>query len=361
MCGATRTLGGSLRQTFVSVFLGLPGRMEFMSEIKKRNVNPLALVLGLSAVLFGFFLIFSFVYYFMKGGDHWKNGDQQKMFSDKHERIAIIEVKGVILESKKVLRNLKDAEEDKSIKAVVVRLNSPGGSVAPSQEIYEAVKRFKKPLVVSMGSVAASGAYYIAAGSKHVFANAGTLTGSIGVIMEFMNLRKLYEWAKVERYSVKTGKFKDSGADWRDLSPEEKDYFQALVMDTLAQFKGAVAEGRKLSVEEVNAVADGRVFTGTQALKLKLVDELGTLEDAIRYISKEAGLKGKPHVVYPVKKMSGLQELLMGSQDEDDGFEDEESRFLDRLVGKVAERLVGGTNEVRVLPAGIYAIWHAAR
>ena len=335
--------------------------MEIMSEIKKRNVNPLALVLGLSAVLFGFFLIFSFVYYFMKGGDHWKNGDQQKMFADKSERIAVIEVKGVILESKKALRNLKDAEEDKSIKAVVLRLNSPGGAVAPSQEIYEAVKRFKKPLVVSMGSVAASGAYYIAAGSKRVFANAGTLTGSIGVIMEFMNLRKLYEWAKVERYSVKTGKFKDSGADWRDLSPEEREYFQALVMDTLGQFKAAVAEGRKLSAEEVTAVADGRVFTGTQALKLKLVDELGTLEDAIRYISKEAGFKGKAQVVYPIKKMKGLQELLMGSQDEEEGFEEEESSFIDRLVSRMAARLVGGANEARVLPAGLYAIWNAAR
>jgi protease-4 len=335
--------------------------MEIMSEIKKRSVNPLALVLGLSAVLFGFFLIFSFVYYFMKGGEHWKNGDQQKMFADKNERVAVIEVKGVILESKKALRNLKDAEEDKTIKAVVLRLNSPGGAVAPSQEIYEAVKRFKKPLVVSMGSVAASGAYYIAAGSKRVFANAGTLTGSIGVIMEFMNLRKLYEWAKVERYSVKTGKFKDSGADWRDLSPEEREYFQALVMDTLGQFKGAVAEGRKLSAEEVNAVADGRVFTGTQALKLKLVDELGTLEDAVRYIAKEAGFKGKPQVVYPIRKMKGLQEFLMGSQDEEDGFEEEESSFIDRLVGKVTERLVGGSSEARVLPAGLYAIWHAAR
>ncbi len=335
--------------------------MEIMSEIKKRNVNPLALVLGLSAVLFGFFLIFSFVYYFMKGGDHWKNGDQQKMFADKNERIAVIEVKGVILESKKALRNLKDAEEDKSIKAVVLRLNSPGGAVAPSQEIYEAVKRFKKPLVVSMGSVAASGAYYIAAGSKRVFANAGTLTGSIGVIMEFMNLRKLYEWAKVERYSVKTGKFKDSGADWRDLSPEEREYFQALVMDTLGQFKAAVAEGRKLSAEEVTAVADGRVFTGTQALKLKLVDELGTLEDAIRYISKEAGFKGKAQVVYPIRKMKGLQDLLMGSQDEEEGFEEEESSIIDRLVSKMAVRLVGGANEARVLPAGLYAIWNVAR
>ncbi len=332
-----------------------------MSEIKKRNVNPLALVLGLSAVLFGFFLIFSFVYFFMKGGESWKEGEKQKMFSDRGEQVAIIEVKGVILESKKTLRNLKDAEEDKAIKAVVIRLNSPGGAVAPSQEIYEAVKRFKKPLTVSMGSVAASGAYYIAAGSKRVFANAGTLTGSIGVIMEFMNLKKLYEWAKVERFSVKTGRFKDSGADWRELQPEEREYFQALVMDTLTQFKGAVAEGRKMSPEEVTAVADGRVFTGTQALKLKLVDEIGTLEDAVRHISKEAGIKGKPKVVYPVKKMKGLQELLLGSHDDDEGFDEEEHSLIDGLVSRIADRITGASSGVKVLPAGIYAIWNGAR
>jgi protease-4 len=333
-----------------------------MSEIKKRNVNPLALVLGLSAVLFGFFLIFSFVYYFMKGGENWKDGDKQKMFVDRGERVAVIEVKGVIMDSRKVLRNLKDADEDKTIKAVVVRLNSPGGAVAPSQEIYEAVKKFKKPLVVSMASVAASGAYYIAAGSKKVYANAGTLTGSIGVIMEFMNLRKLYEWAKVERFSVKTGKFKDSGADWRDLSPEEREYFQALVMDTLSQFKGAVAEGRKLTPDEVSAVADGRVFTGTQALKLKLVDELGTLEDAVKYIGKEAGIKGKPKVVYPVRKIKGLQELLIGSQDEDESFNDgESSSLVDRLVSRIADRIAGTETGAKVLPAGIYAIWNGAR
>jgi protease-4 len=332
-----------------------------MTEIKKRNVNPLALILGLSAALFGFFLIFSFVYYFMKGGDSWKEGDKQKMFNDRSEYVAVIELKGVILDAKKILRNLKDAQEDKEIKAVVLRLNSPGGAVAPSQEIYEAVKKFQKPLTVSMGSVAASGAYYVAAGAKKVFANSGTLTGSVGVIMEFINLKKLYDWAKVERYSIKTGRFKDSGADYRELLPDEKAYFQSLVMDTLDQFKAAVASGRKMTADEVTAIADGRVFTGVQAKKLKLVDEIGTLDDAIDYIAKEAKMKGKPSVVYPTKKSKGLQDLLLGAHDEDEAFEEEHS-FVDRLVSRIADRITGVKQSgVEVLPAGLYAIWNGAR
>jgi protease-4 len=268
----------------------------------------------------------------------------------------------VILESKKVLRNLKDAEEDKEVKAVVLRLNSPGGAVAPSQEIYEAVKKYSKPLVISMGSVAASGAFYVAAGAKKVFANAGTLTGSIGVIMEFINLKKLYEWAKVERFSVKTGKFKDSGADYRELAPEEREYFQTLVLDTLDQFKAAVAEGRKLTAEEVTAVADGRVFTGTQAKKLKLVDEIGTLQDAVEFAAKEAKIKGKVRTVYPTKKAKGLQDLLLGGAMEDEETFEEEHSFIDRIVSRLADRITGmKQNGAEVLPAGLYSIWNGAR
>ena len=329
-----------------------------MSEIKKRSINPLALVLGVSAVFFGFFLIFSFVYY-MKGGDAWKESDKQKMFNEAGDFVAVVELKGVIMDSKKMLKHLKEAEEDKDIKAVVLRLNSPGGAVSPSQEIYEAVKKFKKPLVVSMDSVAASGAYYVASGAKKIIANPGSLTGSIGVIMEFINLKGLYEWAKVNRYSVKTGKFKDSGADYRDMIPEEKEYFQSLVMDTLEQFKGAVAQGRHMTAEEVNAIADGRVCTGTQAIKLKLVDQLGTLDDAINDVAKEAKIKGKPRIAYPIKKSRNIQDILFGSgRDDDDGFEEEES-FVDRLVSKMSDRILGvKAAGVEMRPAGLYALWN---
>jgi protease-4 len=329
-----------------------------MSEIQKRNLNPLALVLGLSALLFAAFLVFSFVFYFMKG-DSWKGSDKDKMFSDKGDFIAVIELKGVIMDSKRILKQLKEANEDPDIKAVVLRLDTPGGAVAPSQEIYEAVKKYPKPIVGSMGSVAASGGFYVASGLKKVYANAGTLTGSIGVIMEFLNLKKLYEWAKVERYSIKTGKFKDSGAEYRELMPEEREYFQSLVMDTLEQFKAAVAEGRHMTPEEVTSIADGRVFTGVQAKKLKLVDEIGTLEDAVTYIAKEAKIKGKPRLAYPAKKSRGLQEMLLGSgRDDEDGFEEEHS-FIDGVMSRVADRITGiHSDESSIRPAGLYVLWN---
>jgi len=337
-----------------------------MSEIKKRNLNPLALVLGLSAVLFGLFLIFSFVYFFSKGGDRWKDsGDNSKIFaSAKGEYVGIIELKGVIMDSKKILKNLKDAEEDKEIKAVVLRLDSPGGAVAPSQEIYEAVKKFPKPLVVSMASVAASGAYYVASGAKKIYANAGTLTGSIGVIMEFLNLKKLYDWAKIERFSIKTGKFKDSGADYREMNSEEKAYFQTLVFNTLDQFKSAVAEGRHLPLDQVSAIADGRVFTGIQAKQLKLVDEIGTLDDAVQAVAKEAKIEGKPKVAYPAKKSRGFLDLFTNREEDDDGFEEGRS-FIDRIVDHAVDRVIGQVTGLRassdVRPAGLYWIWNGTR
>ena len=330
-------------------------------EIKKSSLNPLAVVLGISAVLFGLFLVFSFVYFLMKGS-LWKDKDQAVFNPGHGNHIAIIELSGVIMDSKRIMKQLKAAEEEKEIKAVVLRLNSPGGAVAPSQEIYEAVKAFPKPLVVSMESVAASGAFYIAAGAKKVYANAGTLTGSIGVIMEFINLKKLYDWAKVERYSIKTGKFKDSGADYREMNPEERAYFQGLVMNTLDQFKTAVAEGRHMTMEEVTAVADGRVFSGVQAKQLKLVDEIGTMSDAIAYIAKEANIKGKPKLVHPAKKSNGLKELIMGGGDEEDSDFEEGSSFVDHLVAKVAERITGmNMSESKMRPPGLYWIWNGAR
>jgi protease-4 len=330
-------------------------------EIKKSSLNPLAVVLGISAVLFGLFLVFSFAYFMMKGS-LWKDKDQQVFNAESGSYVGVIELNGAIMESKKILKQLKAAEEEKDIKAVVLRMNSPGGAVAPSQEIYEAVKVFPKPLVVSMQSVAASGAYYIAAGSKKVYANAGTLTGSIGVIMEFANLKKLYEWAKVERFSIKTGKFKDSGSEFRDMTPEERAYFQELVLNTLDQFKAAVATGRNMTDAEVTAVADGRVFSGVQAKQLKLVDEIGTFNDALMYVAGEAKIKGKPKLVYPAKHSSGLRELIMGGGDNDESeFEEESSSFVDRIVSKLADRITGVSADHKVLPPGIYWIWNGSR
>src|SRR4029077_13140783 len=146
---------------------------------------------------------------------------------------------------------------DSDVKAIVLRLNSPGGAVAPSQEIYQAVKNYKKPIVASMSSVAASGAYYVACGAKKVYANPGTITGSIGVIMEFANLEKLYEWAKIKRFSIKTGRFKDVGAEYREMTADERALLQNMVDDVLSQFTLAVSEGRNIPLETVKEIADG--------------------------------------------------------------------------------------------------------
>lgn len=276
---------------------------------QKRSLSPLAIVLILSAIFFSIFLVASGVLFLQqspKGG--MRTSSSGSFFSG--GSVGVIELNGVIMDSKKTLRRLERFEEDDQIKAVVLRLNSPGGSVAPSQEIYEAVKNYKKPLVVSMGSVAASGAFYIACGAKKVFANPGTITGSIGVIMEFANLQKLYEWAKIQRYSLKTGKYKDAGADYREMSDDEKALLQGMINDVLHQFKQAVATGRKMSMEDVSAIADGRILSGNQAKAAGLVDELGTIRDAILEAAKQANLKGKPSVVYMEKSKRGLLDLL---------------------------------------------------
>jgi len=279
---------------------------------KRRRRNPLFWILGLSAVLFLVFVLVSGKFLF-RGSF---SGAARSSMASSRDRVGVVELNGVILESKKILKQLADFEEDSGIKAVVIRMNSPGGAVAPSQEIYQAVKKFPKPLVVSMSSVAASGAYYIAAGSKKVYANPGTITGSIGVIMQFTNLEKLYDWAKITRYSITTGKFKDAGAEYRPMRPEERELLQAMINDTLSQFKAAVREGRRLTSDQVDAVADGRIFSGAQAKQAKLVDELGSLQDAIDDAARQAKIEGKPKVVYPEKARRRLLEWLL-SDDED--------------------------------------------
>lgn len=329
---------------------------------KKFKLNPLALVLGLSVVFFLFFLAVSGALLLSRSNDGTKSSSAA-LFRNQ-SAVGVIELNGVIMDSKKFLKRLKGFEERDNIKAVVVRLNSPGGSVAPSQEIYEAVKRFPKPLVASMGSVAASGAYYIAMGSKKVYANAGTITGSIGVIMEFANLEKLYEWAKIQRYVIKTGKFKDAGAEHREMTPEERLLLQTMIDDVLGQFKKAVAEGRKLPATKVDDVADGRIFSGAQAKALNLVDELGTLDDAINDAAKQAKITGKPRVVYYDKPKYNWVDLIMDER----GGADEESEApvggvggLSGIVERVITRSLGLNVQSAGREPGIYWLWKGAR
>lgn len=219
-------------------------------------------------------------------------------------KIGIIELKGLIYESEEIIKNIKQFKDDDSISAVVLRIDSPGGAVAPSQEIFREVEKLsqKKLVVASIGTVGASGAYYVACGADTIFANPGSVTGSIGVIMEFVNMKELLKWAKVEPVVIKSGQFKDSGAPYRALTPEEKEYLQELIDNVHSQFVSAVAEKRKLDINAVKKIADGRIFTGEMAKEAGLVDELGDFEDAIERAAMEAGITGKPQLVYPLRK-----------------------------------------------------------
>jgi protease-4 len=222
------------------------------------------------------------------------------------EKVALIRIEGAIIDSKNTIEEIHDYVKDPSIKAIVLRVDSPGGAVAPSQEIHEEVKKAtsKKGIVVSMGSVAASGGYYISAAATKIVANPGTLTGSIGVIMEVPNIEGLMNKVGVKTEVIKSGRHKDIASLFRGIGTEERTILQGVLDDVHAQFIKAVAEGRGLSPEEVKKVADGRVFTGEQALEKGLVDELGNLEDAIKVAGTLAGIKGEPEVVTKKEKFS---------------------------------------------------------
>ena len=228
------------------------------------------------------------------------------------DKVAVIDITGVISRTQTTIGQIHQYRDDQTIKAIVLRINSPGGSVAPVQEIYSELKKLEKPIVASMGSTAASGGYYIAAIADEILANPGTLTGSIGVIMQFTKLKGLYEKVGLEQQVVKSGKFKDTGSPVRDLTDEERELLQATLDDVHNQFIDAVFEGRQehLTRGEIVALADGRIFSGQQALEHKLVDQLGNLPDAIDRAGELGGIEGKPKVVRTKRKSSMLERIL---------------------------------------------------
>jgi protease-4 len=222
-------------------------------------------------------------------------------------RVAVVELEGMILDVEDLLKELKSHRENPQVKAVVIRINSPGGVVGPSQELHDALLRVRKagkPVVASLGAVAASGGYYVAVGADQIYANPGTLTGSIGVIMQMANVESLMKKVGVDYVVVKSGRYKDLGNFSRPMSPEERRVLQALLDDVHAQFIGAVAAGRRIDESQVRQFADGRVFSGVQAMALKMVDELGGLEDAIDRAARLAGLEAPPRVVSPRRRFS---------------------------------------------------------
>ena len=229
------------------------------------------------------------------------------------EKVAIVNVEGPILQSKNIVDEIKSYIKDRSVKAIVLRIDSPGGGVVPSQEIYEEVRKaaVQKKIVVSMGSVAASGGYYIASPASRIIANPGTITGSIGVIMEVPNIKGLMDKIGVKTEVIKSGRYKDIASVFRGIGSEEREILQGVMDEVHWQFIKAVSEGRRMPVEDIRKIADGRIFSGSQALKIGLVDELGSLEDAVKVAAKMAGIKGEPEVVKK-KERSPILDLLDG-------------------------------------------------
>lgn len=227
-------------------------------------------------------------------------------------KVAVVEIEGIIVDGGAAVRELREHTENPSIRAVVLRVNSPGGVVAPTQEIFSAIQRARKagkPVVATLGAVAASGGYYVAAAADRIYANPGTLTGSIGVVMQMANIEGLLKKVGVEYVVVKAGSYKDVGSFARTMSPEERKMLQALLDDVYSQFVDAVAEGRGLERGEVLAFAEGRIYSGQQALALKMVDEMGGFEDAVEAAGKLANISGRPKLVYPRKRFS-FKDLL---------------------------------------------------
>lgn len=228
-------------------------------------------------------------------------------------RVAVIELEGVIEDSRDVVRQFKKYRDDSSVRAIVFRIDSPGGGIAPSQEIYESVKKTRdsgKPVVVSMGSVAASGGYYVACGADSIVANPGTITGSIGVIIQYPKINKMLDKIGIEFITIKSGDLKDILSPFRDTTQSESRYLKTFILNAYEQFVEVVAKERKMETEQVRSYADGRVYTGVQAKAIGLIDALGTYEEAIAIAGRMGGIKGEPKITQEKKRQPGLFELL---------------------------------------------------
>lgn len=249
------------------------------------------------------------------------------------EKVAVVPVEGEIFEARETIDALKKYADNVTVKAIVIRINSPGGAIAPSQEIYSAIRRTRKesgkPIVASMDSMAASGGYYIAVACDEIVANPGTITGSIGVILQWFDMKELVRWAKLKPETIISGQLKDAGSPYREMTDAERQYFQGIVSQLHTQFVRDVAQGRagKLKQEEVAKLADGRIFTGEQALQLKLVDSLGSIDDAVRRAGKLAGIEGEPAKLWPRRREPGFFDLLTDSD-------------ADALLQRIASRRV---------------------
>ena len=280
-----------------------------MAEGRSRTL--LWILIGGGAFFLFVLAVFSLVYLTLHAG-----GTSEAGFGGFGDRIAVVDLTGVILSPQPVVGQLKKFGDDSSIKAIILHVNSPGGGVAASEEIYREVKRIrgekKKRIVVSIESVGASGAYYVASASDKIYADQGSIVGSIGVIAQWVNYGDLLKWAKLKDVVFKTGEFKDTGNPARDLTPVEQAYMQSLIDNMFGQFVKAVADGRGMKFDDVKAIANGKVWTGEQAMSMKLIDGVGDFEAAVADTAKSVGIKGEPTLVRPERERKTVLDLLTG-------------------------------------------------
>jgi protease-4 len=232
------------------------------------------------------------------------------------DKIGVVDLEGVILDPEQVVEDLRHFNDDDSIKAIILHVNSPGGGVAASEEIYREVKRIRdekrKRIVASIQTVGASGAYYVSSATNKIYANNGSVVGSIGVIAEWVNYGDLMRWAKLKPEILKVGEFKDTGDPTRELTPAERHYMQGLIDNMYGQFVQAVADGRHAKVADVKSIADGRVWTGEQAMGLHLVDQIADFRGAVMDTAKSVNISGEPVLVHPERERKSLLDLLFG-------------------------------------------------
>jgi protease-4 len=294
----------------------------------RQSRTLLWILIGGGAFFLFVLAVFSLVYLTLHAGGN------EAGFGGFGDRIGVVDLEGVILSPQPVVGELKRFADDSSIKAIILHVNSPGGGVAASEEIYREVKRIreekKKTVVVSIESVGASGAYYIASASSKIYADQGSIVGSIGVIAQWVNYGDLLKWAKLKDIVIKTGEFKDTGNPARDLTPAEQAYMQSLIDNMFGQFEHAVADGRGIKFDDVKAIANGKVWTGEQALSMKLIDKVGDFEAAVKDTARSVGISGEPTLVRSEKDRRTLLDLLLGDVSK---FLPDREKMLEQQVG----------------------------
>src|SRR5437660_9205037 len=275
-----------------------------------RSRTWLWIIIGGGAFFLFVLAVFTLVYLTLHaGGERGALGG----FGDK---IGVVDLEGVIIDPNTVVQQLKKFGDDDSIKAIILHVNSPGGGVAASEEIYREVKRIrdekKKRIVSSIQTVGASGAYYVSSATNKIYADSGSIVGSIGVIAAWVNYGDLLRWAKLKDMTLKAGEFKDTGSPTRDMTPAEREYLQGMIDNMHGQFIKAVADGRNMKFEDVKSIANGKVWTGQQALPMKLVDQLADFQAAVEDTAKAVNIKGEPVLVRPEKDRKTLSDLVFG-------------------------------------------------